>query len=192
MLFRSGDAKRVEVGPGTEAEASLILKPALYFSGIVVSEQGRPIPVVKIAADVASTIASGGIERTASNPDGSFELFNYPVVPPAGREGARKGVVSFFHPDFIDTKIEDVYALAPREREALRIVLGTGYKVTGTVFDVTGKPVPNAMIKAIRKDGTHRKATMTDANGKFALRGLGEGPTVVSARALGIKQKAQM
>ena len=48
------------------------------------------------------------------------------------------------------------------------------------------------MIKAIREDGTHRKATMTDANGKFALRGLSEGLTMLSARALDIKQKIHM
>ena len=71
----------------------------------------------------------------------------------------------------------------------MRIVLETGHKVTGTVFDVAGKPVPNAMIKATRKDGTHRKATMTDANGKFTLRGLSKGLTKLIARALDIKQK---
>ena len=47
-LMSGGDAKSVEVAPGTTAEASLILKPALYFAGIVVDEQGKPIPAVKI------------------------------------------------------------------------------------------------------------------------------------------------
>ncbi len=61
--------------------------------------------------------------------------------------------------------------------------------MTGTVFDVAGKPVPNAMVKVIRKDRSHRKATMTDANGKFAVRGLSKGLTKFSARALDIKQK---
>ena len=37
-------AEAVEVVPGTQAEAALILKPALYFAGIVVDEQGKPIP----------------------------------------------------------------------------------------------------------------------------------------------------
>ncbi len=64
--------------------------------------------------------------------------------------------------------------------------------MTGTVLDVAGKPVPNAMIKAIRKDESHRKATMTDANGKFALRGLSEGLTMLTARALDIKQKTYL
>jgi protocatechuate 3,4-dioxygenase beta subunit len=190
-MFRS-DAKNVEVGPGTEAEAPLVLKPALYVSGIVVDEHGRPIPGVEIAANAESARTRGAIERTASRPDGSFELLNYSVKPLVFQSGAGKGVVHFFHPDYIARDIDDVYALAPRERETLRIVLGTGYKATGTVLDAAGKPVPNAMIKAIRKDGTHRKATLSDANGQFALRGLSGGLTLLSARALKIRQNLQL
>ena len=52
-LMSGGDAKNVEVAPGTTAEASLILKPALYFAGIVVDEHGKPIPGVKISANAA-------------------------------------------------------------------------------------------------------------------------------------------
>ena len=52
--------------------------------------------------------------------------------------------------------------------------------MVGTVFDVAGRPVPNALVKAVCQDWTHRKATMTDANGKFALRGLGEGLTMLA------------
>ena len=102
------------------------------------------------------------------------------------------GFVIFSHPDYIDIGSKMFTRLPGESRESLRIVLGTGHKVTGTVFDVAGKPVPNAMIKAIRKDGRHRKATMTDANGKFALRGLSEGLTMLSARALEIKQKIDL
>ena len=188
------ETKNVEIGPGTEAEASLVLKPALYVSGIVVDEHGRPIPGVDIAAYAVAVSArtSGSIERITSRPDGSFELFNYPVQPLVFQSGASKGVVHFFHADYIGRDIDDVYALAPREREALRIVLGTGYRVTGTVLDAAGKPVPRAMIKAIRKDGTHRKATLSDTNGNFALRGLSGGLTLLSARAMQIRQNLQL
>jgi hypothetical protein len=192
LLMTRGDAKSVEVVPGTVAEASLILKPALYFAGIVVDEQGKPISGVGVAANANFPRSSGAVERTASHPDGSFELFNYPVKPIASRIAVSKGVVYFSHRDYIDREIEDLYALAPKEREALRIVLGTGHKLTGTVLDVAGKPVPNAMVKVVRKDGTYRKATATDANGKFALRGLSEGLTLFTARALDIKQKIQL
>src|SRR5262245_29318509 len=46
------------------------------------------------------------------------------------------------------------------------------------------------MVKAIRTDGTHRKAAVTDENGRFALRGLDKGLTKLSVRALAIGQKA--
>ena len=45
-LMAAGDTKRFEVVPGTHEEADLVLKPALYFAGVVVDEQGKPIPGV--------------------------------------------------------------------------------------------------------------------------------------------------
>ncbi len=191
-LMSGGDAKSVEVAPGTTAEASLRLKPALYFAGIVVDEQGKPIPGVRIAANCITGRSSGGVERTASNPDGSFELFNYAVEPRTIQGEVSKGGVFFFHPGYIDRRIEDVYQLARDQRGTMRIVLETGHRVTGTVLDVAGKPVPDVMIKAIHDKGYHRKATMTDANGKFTLRGLSDGSTTFSARALDIKQKIHL
>jgi beta-lactamase regulating signal transducer with metallopeptidase domain len=190
-LMSGGDAKSVEVAPGTTAEASLILEPALYFAGVVVDEQGKPIPAVTISANASFARGSGGVERTASNSGGSFELFNYSVKPFAS-DGVSKGVVLFFHPDYINTNTGDVYALAPKEREALRIVLHRGHAVTGTVIDVNGRPVPNAMVKAVGEGWTYRKATLTDANGKFALRCLGEGLATLSARALDLTQKVSI
>ena len=185
--------RSLEVVPGGTAEATFRLTPALYFSGTVVDEHGKPISAVKIGASGAFRFGMHFVESTATRPDGSFELFNYPQKPFAAPGGeVSKGVVAFSHPDYIDRRIDDVYAIAPDEREALRIVLETGYKVTGTVLDIAGKPVPNAMVKAERTDGSHRKATVTDANGKFALRGLSKGLTLFSARAFNIKQKIEL
>jgi hypothetical protein len=191
-LMQGGDAKSVKVGPGIAAEASLILKPALYFAGIVVNDQGKPISGVEIAAQANSSSFSGGIEITNSNADGSFEIFNYPPKPVEIRNQATKGVVHFFHPDYVDRTIDDVYALSPHGRTNLRVVLPTGHKLAGTVLDTAGNPVPQAMVKAIRDHQGHRKATTTDAQGRFVLRGLADGPTTLSVRALAIKQKAQL
>ncbi len=177
---------------GRAAEAALILKPALYFTGIVVDEHGKPISAVKIAGSATFQRGALGLERTASNSDGSFELFNNPVKPIAARGDVGKGAVSFFHPDYIEGKIDDIYAIAPDKRESLRIILETGYKVTGTVLDIAGKPVPNAMVRAVSKDGSHRNATTTDANGEFALRPLGKGLTLLSARTSDFKQRLDL
>ncbi|MGP0064913.1 MAG: carboxypeptidase-like regulatory domain-containing protein [Isosphaeraceae bacterium] len=192
-LMAAGDTRRFEVVPGTHKEADIVLKPALYFAGVVVDEQGNPIPGVTIAASANSTGASGSIERTESRSDGSFELFNYPETPPILRGNAvGKGGVKFFHPDYIDRDIDDLYAIEPKQRDALRVVLVAGYKVTGRVVDDAGKPVANAMVKAIRKDQTHRKATATDASGSFALRGVSGGLIMLTARALEIRQQTYL
>ncbi len=185
------EAKRLEIGPGTTTNVPLILKPGLYFAGIVVDEQGRPIPGVKIHAYATAKAArtTGSIERTESQPDGSFELFNYPAQPIAlPPTGETRGAVLFAHPDYIDRELEDVYTLAPDRRGTVRVVLETGHQIAGRVFDAAGKPVAGAMVKVLRKDGSHRKAIATDANGKFALRGLSEGLTLLSARAMDIRQ----
>ncbi len=192
-LMARGDTKRFEVVPGTHAESAIVLKPALYFAGVVVDEQGKPIPGVTIAANAHSTGTSGSIERTESRSDGSFELFNYPETPPIFRGNAvGKGGVKFYHPDYIDGDIDDLYAIEPKQRGALRVVLVAGYKVTGRVVDDAGKPVKNAMVKAIRKDQTHRKATTTDASGSFALRGVSGGLIMLTARALEIRQQTYL
>ncbi len=192
-LMSAGDTKRFEVVPGTHEKADLVLKPALYFAGVVVDEQGKPIPGVSIRAYANGPRSSANVENTESRSDGSFELFNYPRTPFVLRGNpVSKGVIHFFHPDYIDRDIDDLYTIEPKQRGALRAVLEAGYKVTGRVVDDAGKPVANAMIRAIRKDKTHRKGTTTDASGSFALRGVSGGLIMLTARVLEIRQQAYL
>ncbi len=187
------DPRIVDVAPGETAEASLILTPALHLAGIVVDEHGKPIPAVKIWANEAHGTAGAGVETTATRSDGSFELFNYPATPRVIQNEKTRGFVGFSHPDFVAQGIEDIYAITLEQREALRIVLERGHIVTGAVIDVTGRPVPNAVVKVDRQNGNFSyRATKTDANGKFALRGLSKGVTMLYARALDIKQTVHM
>ena len=150
-----GEPKEVEIAPGAEATTSLSLRPALHFSGIVVDQQGKPIPGVKIDANVFVGVRSirYSVEETASRADGTFELLNYPR-----KEGARGrdlgfGFVFFSHPDYIEYRLKDVYAIAENQRESLRVVLDSGRKMTGTVIDIAGKPVPHAMVEVMRRIG---------------------------------------
>jgi len=192
-FMSGGDETSADVAPGRTTSANLALKEtSLYFAGAVVDEKGKPIEGVFIQANADTENSSGGIEAMQSKADGSFELFNYPVEPFKSDEGATRGAVSFFHPDYIERAIEDVYGLAAKDRTALRIVLAPGRTIAGTVLDVAGKPVPRAMITVVGNDKSHRKGALTEANGKFTLRGLAEGPATLSARALEIKQKVQM
>jgi len=187
-----GDARKIDVLPGKEAEAALALEPARYISGTVVDEQGRPIPSAQIGAYNVFNRGTGGVERTASGPDGSFEVFNFSVDPGGFKGLPGKGIILFSHPDYITYRVEDIDAIEPDRRGNLRIVLPTGRKVAGTVLGVDGKPISGAMVEAVLDSGSDRKATLTDPAGAFALRGLKGGPTTLTARALPIKQKARL
>ncbi len=179
----------VEVTPGKVVEASIKLKPAAYYRGVVVDEQGKPIAGVKVIAGLVLGRASSGVEGTASLADGSFELFNCPVKPfdlPGG--GKSRTVVSFTHSEYIGLRLDDLDAIEPKDRDTMRVVLATGLKLTGTVVNASGKPVANAAVRAVRKDGSHRQAGLTDANGRFALRGLSGGLTLITVRGPDVKQ----
>ncbi len=190
-LMSGGDTRSVEISPGATVEESLKLRgPTLYFSGTLVDEKGKPISGVEIAANANTPRSSGGVERTESRADGTFELFNYTLEPERLRGDAAKGVVSFFHPDYVEQRIADVYAIPEKDRETQRVVLPSGHQLNGIVLDAAGKPVPHATVKAVQ--GRHRKATLADVQGRFTLRGLPDGSTKLSVRALDIKQKTQL
>jgi hypothetical protein len=192
-LMAGGDSREVEVDPGAEVEATLPLLPARYFAGVVVDEQGKPIASSQVISTFAFKDGEGYVEMTSSGPDGSFELFNYPLIPAllVGLE-LGKGVVMFTHADYMGARIDDVYAVEPDQRGKLRVVLPTGRKVAGTVLDAAGKPVPKAMVDVDYKVEGHRKATLTDANGRFVLRGLDGGPSTLNVLATEIKQSARL
>ncbi|QEH39025.1 hypothetical protein OJF2_76370 [Aquisphaera giovannonii] len=186
-LMAGGDDRHLDVTPGETTEAApLRLVPALHFRGVVVDERGRPMPSLNVfAASVGRGI--GGIEVTTTRADGTFEIFNYPPeTAPLGKD--RKGRVTFSHPDYIEGRIEDVYALDGGQGESLRVVLAAGRRLAGTVLDDAGKPAAGVMVEASRKDGNDRKATLTDAAGRFDLRGLVGGISAVAARSLAIHQ----
>jgi hypothetical protein len=191
-LMSGGDARCVEVRPGAEVKSDLALFPALYFAGTVVDEHGRAIAGVRITADETTKNSTAGVEITASNADGSFELFNYSLQPSTEDNEVCKGLVTYFHPDYVPLEIKDVYAIAPQLRATQRIVLNTGHQVAGKVLDVAGHPVPHVMVRATDPEGTGRKATITDPEGRFELRGLPDGPTMLMIRVVEIKQKARV
>ncbi len=191
-LMSGGDQKDIEVAPGAKAEASLTLMPSLYVKGIVVDKQGKPVVGVEVGANANWKKASGGIERTVTNADGSFELFNYPTEVPNDEDGKAVGTVGFFHPNYLHDEIDDIYALGEHERERQRIVLSSGHKIAGTVVDADGKPVAGVMVVAGAHDGFSRKAQLTDANGNFNLQGLKAGKTRLRAHALDLKQKLEL
>ena len=186
-LMRGGDNRVVKLIPKGIARENLELKPALYFRGTIVDEDDMPIENVKVNANFRIGRGSGGIERTTTNSDGIFEIFNYPTE--AGEEFI--GGLYFSHPKFLRHSVNNVYKIDETKRESIRIVLDRGRNASGIVLDPQGNPVKNVMVKVTDNRG-NRKAALTDSTGKFALFGLPKGKAKLSVMDFVGNQKTEL
>lgn len=188
-----GHSKTITVFPATSGHASFILPRALYVSGRVVDDDGKPIAGVEITAAEKSSASVGYITVVTTPIGGTFEIFDYPLTRSQyANPMVERGEIEFIHPHFVRRAIADVYALPKEERADLQIVLSRGHRIEGVVVDVAGEPVDSLMVEAIYKDKFNRKAALTDAQGRFALKGLPSGDMVVRAHALECHQKSSI
>ncbi len=189
----TGAGRWIQVVPGAVTDADLTLNSPLYLAGTVRDEHGLPISGVSIHADTTSPNNSiGARASTTTWSDGAFELVKYSLKARLVEDvDGPKRALTFSHPDYVEVAICDPYSLTPGQRQALRIVLKTGHRVTGKVLDAEGKPVPNLTIRATAGAMTRRKAVDTDEHGQFALQGLPDGPSVITTVDVRIKQNAR-
>jgi PDZ domain len=191
-LSSTGPPAPIVIVPGAVTHYAIVLEPALRVAGVVTDQKGSPIGGVRIEGNTFAPTPLGDIDRTETDKDGAFGLFNYPLNPVQGDGETYKGAVLFCHPDYVDQQIDDLYALTPKQRQSLRIVLKAGHRMAGRVLDVAGKPVADALVVCQRPDGTNRRGTKTDSKGVFALGGIADGAVVLNAKALPIKEKTRL
>lgn len=146
------------ISAGAEASVEVTLRPASTVTGRVLDEDGRPVE----GAQVLATGDNGS--ETSTGRDGAFVLSGFP-----------SGEVELFvHSRGFMTAHQ--YVQAPGE---VAIALRRGALVTGSVMDSSGRPVPNAGVRATLDEGdtpgTSSDEALTDAAGGFAIDGLEPG-----------------
>ncbi|MFN7976281.1 MAG: carboxypeptidase regulatory-like domain-containing protein [Acidobacteriota bacterium] len=166
----------------------IALERTAVLAGEVVDDESHPIADASVWFNGAS---QGWPERsTRTDARGTFRLDAHPgaLTLAASREG------------FVSRVLPLKRVSAGEERAGLRLVLGRGASVTGTVVDAQSNPVPGAEI-AIVEDrdlrlrglaappGASPGAT-TDAEGRYTLGGVVPGKAVVTARRPGFARSA--
>ena len=188
---------QVRVTPGMRRGPTLALEPALAALGVVVDEQGRPVPGVQVqaslqpAARVRSTgrMLSGGLSRTSAA--GRFRV-----------SGLAAGVgyeLRLSKAGFAATRAE-VPPLEPgRPAADLRLVLRKGRTGFGRVVDQNDRPVAGARVELRPARGGDRRMSImrlregdpvryeatVDATGRFEVRDLPAGTWELTARGSG-------
>ena len=180
-LIMSWDGEtKVNVSGGKTTHADMQLKRSGYFAGTVVDEGGLPIAGVDVHASASGENFGANVEKTMTDENGVFELFNYPETRADLGEQYTDCRVSYFHPDYVADSSGEIYAIDRDQRTKMRVVLLTGYRITGSLKSVSGKPFGGGMVKVVSKDDGHRKAMVTDEQGKFTIRGIPGGEVELS------------
>ncbi len=170
----------------------IILGQHVVLRGRVVDGTGRPLPGSSVAVYTAqgSMIADGfltgmiksattfpePLERVSSDDEGWFMLSTLD-------DGVYRMEVR--HEGYATRYESDVVVAKDRPAKELRVILGEGATVRGSVRDERGQPVANARVVAIKDAGRRfggggtleRDIGFTDSGGKYAIDTLTQGTT---------------
>ena len=195
--FRGGgdfSLAKVSVQPNQQTDFLIRLPSALYIAGVVKDHRGRPFAGVQVEATMRFDRGSGGIARTATDRNGRFEIFDYPV--PAKKRKDERGQLAFRVETAKTVTIKDIYKLTPKQQKSLNVQMPRGLVASGVLLDVNGKPISETTVQAMAGSdvtGIVLRSCKTDKNGRFQLAGLPERkPLTLYAHAMSLKQKAKM
>jgi len=192
--FLPADA-RLGVTPGMRRGPTLALEPTLAAAGVVVDEQGRPVPGVQVQASPQggrvrnpALYVSGGSAQTSAA--GRFRV--------SGLLGGIGYELRLSKTGFAVTRAE-VPPLEPgRPAADLRVVLRKGRMGFGRVVDRSDQPVVGARVELRPRVGGDRRMmirmresepvkyeAVADATGRFEVRDLPAGTWELTARGSG-------
>jgi hypothetical protein len=131
-----------------------------------------------------------GKDHAVSDAEGYWAVKN---VPPTFDQGQNRLEIQFFHPDYLSIPGEEpdwqqpIYPGAELRSRTLVTTLKPGIRLSGVVWDSSGKPVPGAVI--IRGDEPtmqlNSREVRCDDQGRYLLPALAEGPLTLVAVAPG-------
>jgi RNA polymerase sigma factor (sigma-70 family) len=170
------------------ATYTLLLAAAAPISGVVKTEDGRPVVGAKVSPSIfynSDDPPPGPAEFRLE--DGSLTdaegRWSFPTMP-SGYDPARLAI-QIQHPDFQPFAVYGgtvTEAVGPKGT----VTLSRGIAITGRVVDREGHPIRGARASAGRKRwGSDIRVVETDGDGRFRLEHLPPGETLLTVQAKG-------
>lgn len=167
------------------------------IEGRVTDTRGKPIEGVEVHVAEAPDLESGSLnlgegagdaQRLPSyrtGPDGSFRAEEL--------ESGDRFDLHLKHPDYAETTVAGIEVPT---KEPVRIEMKAGHRLAGQVVDTEGKPVAGASLTWIERSegiagliGSQRPLGVTDAEGRFQVRGLPAGSLDLEVSAEGYQTR---
>src|SRR5689334_1729344 len=178
---------KVEAGKVTDVEVTL--KAGARLAGTVVDEDGAPVAEASFFYQAPNAPGGDGwsnFHGKKSAADGTFDLRGAP---------AANGTLTVEKEGFLPGKQEFASLSEGSSQPGLRIQLGRGSAISGTVQDPRGQPLAGAQVHMRftpeKQDesqswsffGSNEQTRKTDAEGKFRFTGLSRGSATLRAEA---------
>jgi protocatechuate 3,4-dioxygenase beta subunit len=154
------------------------LEGGAHIAGVVVRKDGAPVAsaVVRVAPKDSGFGGRNLTRQAFADDNGRFDIGGLP----------RRAVELVASDPSASSEIAALDLSAQPEQLGLRVVLDVGGTIAGIVVDAKGEPVAEAQVVATPEPGSRRDdlstfrlrgpaRDVTDAGGKFALRGLPDG-----------------
>jgi hypothetical protein len=153
------------VGGETRRDVLVRMETGVELAGRVVDTSGKGVGGAHIfLGAVPHESQRDRQQRATSSGDGSFRLTSLP---------AGQVQISASHPKYAPKTV--TANLTPRVENRVEIALSTGGTVEGLVT-LDGKPFAGASINAMTRNGTGQQGAQTDAQGRYRIAGLPDGP----------------
>jgi RNA polymerase sigma factor (sigma-70 family) len=157
-------------GDASPAEYTMKLEPAMTAGGMIVDEQGLPVPGVKIL------IQGPGVQQ------GQAESIDFQTCPVTNQDDGSWSC-SYVPLDYTNeirfilkkTGYATTFPAVPVARVNLTnlvLVINRGFAVTGQIADTQNRPIANARIKTLGGNRDDRQSVRTDEHGVFTLEGV--------------------
>ncbi|MCL2349719.1 MAG: carboxypeptidase regulatory-like domain-containing protein [Planctomycetaceae bacterium] len=155
------------------AAYTIRLDDAATVGACFIDENGKPVEGVEISPRVEFKKREGDLGQLGmgksykSNQNGNWTFASAPMA--SGNTPGKLGV-EISHPDFMPLRMELpllVYSVDANGTPNMRIALETGYTVTGTLTDQSGKPIAGGTVRAMFAN--IQREAKTDENGVYRL-----------------------
>ena len=149
--------------------------PRFEYAGQVVDERGRPIPGVNVVATYRLPKGMGYIAEVKTDAAGRFRISQVLAMSGAGLADVSEFPIRIGFTDAIHAygQEDDMRQVGPGRATQLRVTLRDGRSVQGQVTGPDRRPVPGVLVQVrFGDDYELRRATVSDAAGRFMLGGL--------------------
>ncbi len=158
------------------------LQPALYVSGTVTDDSGKPVPWVGVEATMCGDNDYAYVSNGTTDDAGRFEVFDFPKKPEDYGDSHARAQLIFRSPSKLTYTVKNIYGVTEAARTNLHITLSSGHSIRGTIRTAGAPAAKEVIVESVPTDEhAATRTTRVDDQGRYLMEGLPDGEITLQA-----------